>query len=237
MRKKESDHIIEKVREAYDAIAPSFDSSRKVLWNEFSGFAELLKPGQKVLDVGCGNGRLIDAFKGKKIDYSGIDQSGELLKRARRHHPEAVFFEMDMQTLDFPDKTFDALFSIASFHHLPGLKKRKQAVAEMRRVLKKDGLLVLTVWNLFQWKYFWNFIKAIFLFSIHFGTKHAWNDLWIKWNDRRVMRYYHAFLPNELKRLFRSSDWAMEDFFFTRKGVRVQFLRSYNICLILRKKR
>ncbi|PIX02803.1 SAM-dependent methyltransferase, partial [bacterium (Candidatus Gribaldobacteria) CG_4_8_14_3_um_filter_42_11] len=41
-----------------------------------------VKDGDKVLDVGCGNGRLVKAFENKKISYLGVDNSEKLIKLA-----------------------------------------------------------------------------------------------------------------------------------------------------------
>jgi len=141
----------------------------------------------------------------------------------------------DMVDLDLPDKSFDVLFCIASFHHIPGRKLRYRAIHKMHRVLKSDGILVLTVWNLFQWKYLPALLRSIFSFILHFGLKYAWNDLWIKWGSHPVKRYYHAFLPGELRRYFKKNNWKTEESYFVRKGSRVKFWRSFNLCLIVRK--
>ncbi len=236
MKEKLSTKIRHLVRETYDAIASEFDQTRQHKWLEFDYFSDLIKKKSKVLDLGCGNGRLYDVLKEKHIDYIGIDQSSGMIETARCNHPEVQFKISDMVDLDFPDHSFDALFSIASFHHLPGKPLRKRAVKEMHRILKKDGLVILTVWNLFQWKYIINLLSSVAIFLIHFGFKTAWNDLWIKWGNSGQRRYYHAFLPRELKRLFDVKHWKIEELYFTKKGSRVNFLRSFNICLIVRKK-
>ena len=50
----------------------------------------LCKKRQRVLDFGCGNGRLFELFKGRNIAYTGIDQSGGLITHARMRHAEDV---------------------------------------------------------------------------------------------------------------------------------------------------
>lgn len=235
MRKKYTEKIREQVKQTYGEIASEFDQTRKGPWEEFKHFLRYVKRNDKVLDLGCGNGRLYDFLESKKVDYLGIDNNSALLKKAKENFPAAKFQLADMVDLDFPDKNFDMIFCIAAFHHIPGPQLRKQATKEMHRVLKKNGVLILTVWNLFQWKYVKNLLKSIISFILHFGLKYAWNDLWVKWKDHSSKRYYHAFLPNELLRYFRNKKWKIEDFYFVRKGSRVKFWRSFNICLIARK--
>lgn len=235
MKKKHSDHIRQSVKKVYNEIATEFSSSRHYQWAEFKYFKPYIKPGNKVLDLGCGNGRLYEFLAPQKIDYLGIDQSEGLISEAQKNYSEAKFQLGDMLSTDLPSGHFDVILSIAAFHHIPGKKLRKKAAKEMYRLLKKEGVLILTVWNLFQKKYRSHLLKAIFSFLIHFGLKYSWNDLWIKWSKHPLPRYYHAFLPTELTAYFQQ-DWQIEDFFFVKKGKKVSFLKSFNLCLILRKK-
>lgn len=220
----------------YSEIADEFDVSRKKQWHEFEYFLKIIKEKSKVLDLGCGNGRLYEVLRQKKVEYLGIDLTEELIEKARKHFPDASFEVGDMTDLKLKDRQFDSVFSIAAFHHVPGEKLRHQSVKEMHRVLKKDGLLVLTVWNLFQWKYALPIIKALLSFVFHLGMKYSWNDLWIPWKQHGRKRYYHAFLPGELKSYFKKTKWKIEDFYFVRKGDRVKFGRTFNFILIARKK-
>ena len=236
MRKKHSNIIRDLVTKAYNSIAGEFDQTRKVQWLEFHEFLEYVENDVKILDLGCGNGRVYELLKEKKIDYLGIDNSSGLIEKARANHSNANFEFADMVDLDLPDNSFDIIFSIASFHHIPGKKLRIQAIKEMHRVLKSDGILILTVWNLFQWKYLKCLIKSILSSIIHIGLKYAWNDLWIKWGKHPIKRYYHAFLPSELIRYFDNRRWKIEKFYFTHKGSKVKFWQSFNLCLIARKK-
>ncbi len=236
MRKKHSNRIKDLVKKAYNSIAGEFDQTRKVQWLEFHEFLEYVESNVKVLDLGCGNGRVYELLKPKKVNYLGIDNSSGLIEKARVNHSNANFELADMVDLDLPNDSFDVIFSIASFHHIPGRKLCKKAVNEMHRVLKKDGILILTVWNLFQLKYLKCFMKSILSFILHLGLKYAWNDLWVKWGNHPIKRYYHAFLPKELIKYFGRKKWKIEKFYFTRKGNRVKFWRAFNICLILRRK-
>ncbi len=236
MRKKYTDQIQEHVKKTYSAIANEFDASRKRQWLEFQYFLEFIENDEKVLDLGCGNGRLYELLKEKGVDYWGVDNNSILIERAKENFPDVYFQLGEMVDLDLPDNTFDAVFCIAVFHHIPGRRLRKKALKEMHRVMKKDGVLIMTVWNLFQWKYLKSWFNAIFSFVVHFGFKYAWNDLWIPWGKHPVKRYYHAFRPREFFRYFNDSDWTIEDFYFVRKGKRVRFGQCFNLCLIARKK-
>ena len=104
-----------------------------------------LKPGEAVLDVGCGTGTLAIAAKrhvGPTGPVYGIDASTEMIakadKKARKAGVEIVFKNGFAQTLPFPDAQFDVVLSTLMLHHLPG-KAREELAAEMRRVLKPGG--------------------------------------------------------------------------------------------------
>ena len=223
MRKKTAEQIRQGVVESYDAIAGEFDQTRVRPWPEFGSFSSYIHRGDKIL-------------KAKQVDYLGVDNNSALIEKARLRFPEAEFQLCDMVDLELPDQCFDAVFSVAAFHHIPGPALRAKAVRQIRCVLKDRGVLILTVWNLFQWRYAWAWTQSFLSFILHFGFKCAWNDLWIAWGNFPLKRYYHAFLPSELLRYFPESEWVIEDFYFTRKGSRVKFGQSFNLCLIARAK-
>lgn len=235
MRQKIIRQIQEKLKASYSAIAGEFDRTRKVPWEEFHHFFAYVRHGSKVLDLGCGNGRLFEALKGKKVQYLGVDHNSHLLEIARQNYPETRFGWTDIMDMNLEKEAFDSIFCIAAFHHIPGKKMRQKVVRDIHQTLKTDGVLILTVWNLFQWKYLKAFLRAILSFVLHLGFRYAWNDLWIRWGDYPLRRYYHAFLPAELLAYFPETDWELEEFYFTRKGNRVSFWRSFNLVLIVRK--
>lgn len=236
MHKKTAHQIKEQLKQSYSAIAHEFDQTRKEPWREFDHFLAYTKHGGNVLDLGCGNGRLYYFLKQKEVDYLGVDNNSNLLEHARNNFSEAKFQLDDMSDMHLPEEAFDNIFSIAAFHHIPSKKLRKKVIQSIHRSLKTDGILILTVWNLFQFKNIGKFLKMIGSWILHLGLKTSWNDLWVKWGNYPIKRYYHAFLPKELLKYFPSDNWKIEEFYFTRKGTRVSFLRSFNLILIARKK-
>ena len=203
---------------------------------EFEHFLTYVEKNSKVLDLGCGNGRLYEVLKEKNVDYLGLDHNSELLKKAKENFPEAQFELGEMVDLKLEKQAFDTVFCIAAFHHIPTKRMRKEVLIKLHQTLKKEGILILTTWNLFQKKYLIELFKSILRSIFSFGLKGAWNDLWIKWGKYPIKRYYHSFLPSELKNLLDEKLWKIEEFYFTKKGKRVSFGRSFNIVTIVRKK-
>src|SRR3974377_1959663 len=104
-----------------------------------------LKPGESVLDVGCGTGTLAICAKrrvGTGGSVQGIDASPEMIARATkkaRKAGEKVHFQNALaEALPFPDGQFDVVFATVMLHHLPR-KPRQQCAAEVRRVIKPGG--------------------------------------------------------------------------------------------------
>ncbi len=127
--------------------------------NNLGGFGEkfrvriideaFLKPGDSVLDCGCGTGTLTVAAKrvvGTSGRVEGIDISTDQLEIARKNSRAAgldiEFHEGSVDELPFPENSFDAIFSTLMLHHVPEDVKRG-AFHEMRRILKPGGRVVI----------------------------------------------------------------------------------------------
>lgn len=104
-----------------------------------------LKPGESVLDVGCGTGTLAIAAKqhvGQAGTVFGMDASPEMIaratKKAKKAGVEVVLKNGLAQALPFPDAQFDIVLTTLMLHHLPR-PAREELAAETRRVLKPGG--------------------------------------------------------------------------------------------------
>lgn len=236
MNKDYAQYILEKTRKDYDTIAENFSKTRPEIWEDLMYLKKFAKDGDRVLDLGCGNGRLLELFKDKKIDYTGVDNSQKLIKIAKRRHEnynlkniKSQFATGDALHLLFKDNTFDKIYSIAVFHHIPSRELRTRFLKEAKRILKKDGLLIMTVWNLWQRKTNWRvFIKLTLLKLIGF-SKLDFKDFWIPWG-KKLNRYIHAFTRKELRDIVSKSGFSVKEC-----GLLKRKAGYFNIYVIARK--
>ncbi|KAM7253288.1 hypothetical protein ACFE04_025906 [Oxalis oulophora] len=134
------------VHRVYDAIAPHFSSTRFAKWPKVATFLNSLASGSLILDAGCGNGKYLglnpDCF------FIGCDISAPLVKICADRGNEVLV--CDAVNLPYRTGYGDAAISIAVLHHLSTDARRKKAIEELIRVVKKDGLVLITVWAVEQ---------------------------------------------------------------------------------------
>ncbi len=107
---------------------------------------ELLPPrGRRILEVGCGYGRLADTYLDRFDEVVLTDPSLSLLGHAReRYGDRATYVAADVHHLPFRDDAFDAILMVRVFHHLPD---SRAALAELGRVTRGRGRLVFNYSN------------------------------------------------------------------------------------------
>ena len=210
MKKEYAKYIINKTREDYNLISDDFSRTREYLWEELRPLLDkYICEKDKVLDLGCGNGRYYRYFKEKEAEYIGIDNSEKLIEIAKKKYFFADFRVGDSLNLPFPDNYFDKVVSIAVLHHIPSKDFRMQFLKEAKRVLKKDGNIILTVWKFHRKKekkllFKYTLLKIIGLSKLDF------RDILEPWGNR-AERYYHWFSEKELEKLVEKTSFEIEE--------------------------
>lgn len=173
-------------------------------------FVSKLNRGDKILDVGCGFGRDVMFFLEQGLDVYGIDLSAKMVEMAKEYEPQGKYFIMDVEEMSFEDNFFNGIWCSAVLYHF---KKSDlhDVFTEIKRVLKKDGILYL---NLKQGK------GQKFIKDDRFG------------GDRRFSSFY---LEGEIKKILTAENFALLDF-----EISVEFEDDYKdtglIYIIARKK-
>lgn len=139
----------EPLRREYSRIASQYDTH----WRFYveASIRETLRrlrvaPTDRVLDVGCGTGALLEALSlaAPGAQLAGVDLSEHMLAVARRRLGAAIDLERACaETLPFGDAAFDVVVSTNVFHFI---RHPVAALAEMLRVLKPSGRVVITDW-------------------------------------------------------------------------------------------
>jgi SAM-dependent methyltransferase len=219
MEKQTVNKILELTKSGYQTIAQDFSNTRNFLWEDLQLFKDFIKDNVKMLDLGCGNGRLIQLLESKKVDYLGVDYNEDFIRIAKAKYPQYKFEVGDVQNLAIPVESFDAVTLIAVLNHLPGDELKKRVLANAASYLKPGGCLLMTNWDLWNWsgkksiRAFWQ--DQLLLTNAGFAEKYGvekselgYRDvitLWQTGDGQKIAQlYYYAFTRRELDKLIES---------------------------------
>lgn len=201
------------VQSTYEQIAKHFSDTRYKPWPKVESFLSSLSPFSLVLDIGCGNGKYLHSNPLLRV---GTDFTQNLLEICSSR--KFSVFRANCLSLPIKDCSFDAAISIAVLHHLSTVERRVQALQEMLRVLRIDGLGLIYVWAKEQ-------------------NERAFEeqDVFVPWKSAKqggevFQRYYHVFVEGELQGLVNMVE--LDGFEFK---VEEAYYDKSNWCVILRK--
>lgn len=140
------------IKDTFDASSDKYGTLGPKIFEHFGSLLvenAPLKKGDRILDVATGRGAvLIPASKkvGQKGHVCGIDISPGMLSSLQTSHlPSHVELrEMDAETLDFPDASFDHIFCSFALYFFPNLPK---TLEEIKRILTPGGTLSVSIWG------------------------------------------------------------------------------------------
>ena len=110
------------------------------------------RPTDRLLEAGCGTGRMTRALAGRVGELVAIDFSFESLRANRRKLraagvPNVHLVQADLCHLPFPSASFDRVVSCQVLEHVPGAAAQSAAVADLARVLPPGGRLALSAYK------------------------------------------------------------------------------------------
>jgi trans-aconitate 2-methyltransferase len=117
-----------------------YDDRHAFVWRHGAALIDLLnpRPGERVLDLGCGTGHLTAQIAEAGATVLGVDSSVEMIAEARRKYPALAFEVADARHLTY-DARLDGVFSNTVLHWV---KEADLAAAGVARALKPDGQFV-----------------------------------------------------------------------------------------------
>lgn len=225
MSQTDPQKMVDKVKDDYNLIAAEWDMSRNRPSQIKLNLIREIEADAAVLDVGCGNGLMVPFILEKGAYYFGLDIAEKLIEIARERYAEDVakgragFVVGEASEIPFKDEEFDFVLSFAVLHHLPSVDLRRKFFEEIFRVLRPNGKVKITVWNLLN-----GWAKSRFDIGSQLEGKSS-GDVTIPWKGTRgeiVNRYVHQFSKEELYALAEGAGfYEINIDYFNRAGERV----------------
>ncbi len=150
---------------------------------------------KKILCLGCGTGEECQRLKGQgAVDITGIDKESELIKLAQETYQDVTFATMPMENIDFPENTFDVVYSSLVMHYASDWTI---PLAQVRKVLKPGGIFLFSTHHPIWWgaeksRQQDNFITRL-------GASKQGNDKFEVWGDYLTPREITDIWFNELE--------------------------------------
>lgn len=159
------------------------------------------------LDVGCASGYMVSQIANifPTAKYYGIDIYDKAIEYAKKAYPNIEFKVASADRLPFKDNTFDVVLFYETIEHV---ENPKDCLIEIKRVLEKDGTIILTM------------DSGSLLFRL----------VWFIWEKTKGKiwqgAHLHPFHHSELEQLIQSSGFKIKDKIFSFLGMEVTFILS-----------
>jgi tRNA (uracil-5-)-methyltransferase TRM9 len=212
-------------RAFYAGFAGDFARTRQSWPPGFERILPYLVPAFNVLDLGCGNARLLLFLlaRGWAGNYVGLDGNRELLAIATENAAAinaapARFVLADLLTPGWqsglPGARYDAVASLAVLHHIPGVLEREAFIRAAALLLEPNGVLTLSTWQFLSSARLSRHILPWSAAGLSDRVVEP-DDYLLSWGQRAAGQRYCAFIDEkELLRLAGAAALAPVDVFY-----------------------
>lgn len=202
-------------KKTWDTIAESFDKTRKKTWKPCIDFIEQIKEKKITADISCGNGRHLFPLAKKSKKTIGLDISKNMLRIVKKKIQEQKIenielIEANAVNIPLKNNTIDHLIYIAALHNIKGRQNRIKSLKEIKRILKKQGNALISVWSREQDR----FRDYSFEENISKEHKLEYGDILLYWrqDEHNIPRFYHLYSGKEFKEDLEKSGLEIIDF-------------------------
>lgn len=137
-------------------------------------------PPQKILEAGCGIGRWVIPLSQGKYNVTGIEIKEEAINVIKQHYfsENITLVVGDIFNMPFVDKSFDIVISLGVIEHFENNDIQAQAIEEHIRVLKEDGIFLVTVPHISFVRFLFHipFVKLVSLVRFFKGKKEYFTE-------------------------------------------------------------
>ena len=169
--------------------ASAFAYGRKKLFAKMDRtINDRLQGEGNVLEVACGTGYYLDHLAKMGYTMTGLEPAAGMRERAQAKNPNVNVVNGIATELPFPDNSFDAVVSIELFRYLEAVDIKK-AYAEILRVLKPGGFMIVTLVNRY----------ALDAFQVSYGCKLMLEKVF----GKEIINYCDSVTPAGIKRYFK----------------------------------
>lgn len=195
-------------QKTYNIISKDWNIKRDYFWEPIVNFVKSFKNPEnlKYLDLGCGTGRNLELAK--KVGFEtknllGCDFSGNQLEIVKNKGFKTNL--SDLENLNIKDNSFDVIVCIAAHHHLLKKEQQLKSLKEMKRILKKNGKIILSNW--FPEKDYLEKAKKKEKFIY---LKKNIVKVYYEFENEKYDRFYYLFEKDELKKLCINAGFKVE---------------------------
>ena len=212
-------------RQFYDRFGEAFAATRGRRQPGLQRLLPYLPTAGRLLDVGCGNGRLARLLDddGRALDYLGVDSSPRLLEIARQGTAALSSVGASFQYIDItipgwssalPAASFHAVLLLGVLHHLPGFALRRDVLAALRPLLADGAVVAVSTWQFLNEARLRGKIVPWGEAGLHLPEVDP-GDYLLDWRrGGRGLRYCHLVDESELAALARATGFFLADLYF-----------------------